>query len=87
MAVSAMVAIGVLPGTKRKSRGEYPRSASKAFEKMGHSATPNGLSSVGAPYSSHTGCPIVAQGMWCFDASCKSAVEGCRVGGQSRWER
>lgn len=61
MAVSAMLAIGVLPGTKRKSSGEYPRTASNAFAKMGHSATPKGLSSVGAPYSSQSGCPMVAQ--------------------------
>lgn len=69
MAVSAMLAIGVLPDTKRKSSGEYPRPASKAFAKMGHSATPKGRSSVGAPYSSQSGCPMVARG--CIVLQCE----------------
>lgn len=55
MAVSAMLAMGVLPGMKRNSSGVYPLTAVKAFAKMGHKATPKGRSRVGMPTSSQSG--------------------------------
>nr|POE65624.1 transcription factor tau subunit sfc1 [Quercus suber] len=50
-----------------------PTTASKALEKMGHKATPNGRSSVGAPYSSQSTAMIIVV---YFYASLRSDVSG-----------
>lgn len=65
MAVSAMVAMGVLPPTKRNSSGAYPRMLVKALLKMGHSARPNGRSSVGAPKTSQSGVDMAGSCVEC----------------------
>jgi len=49
VAVSLNVAIGVVPGVKRKSSGAYGLRRVKTCSKMGHSAKPKGRSSVGRP--------------------------------------